>query len=447
MKTGILLPGILITILAGALMGQALSPPGALELSLHRAIEIATSPEGNTNVQLSGEALRQAQARSDQARAALLPGIESSLNYRNQTMSLAATGMTEAFKLPIPGFQIPSMVGPFTTMDARLTGTQSVLDFSSFRRFQASRAGVVAARSEIANTSENVAAAVARAYLAAQKTEADVESAQANVTLSAALVTLAEHQKEVGTGTGIDITRARVQLANDRQRLLSAQNQNRAAELRLLRVLNMRLDAQVRLTDKLEYVPVDAVTLEQARAEALRRRADLGAQKEREEQARLSAGATKLERLPSLAAFADYGSIGSGLDSALPTRTYGIALRVPLFDGGRRDARRAEAASQYRQERVRTTDLKEQVELDLRLALDELQSADDQVKVAREGLALAENELAQAQRRYQSGVAVNLEVTDAQTRLERARDNQTAALYMYNLAKVDLAQATGGSIQ
>jgi outer membrane protein TolC len=36
-----------------------------------------------------------------------------------------------------------------------------------------------------------------------------------------------------------------------------------------------------------------------------------------------------------------------------------------------------------------------------------------------------------------------VEVTDAQTRLERARDNQTAALYSYNVARLDLAQATG----
>ena len=104
-------------------------------------------------------------------------------------------------------------------------------------------------------------------------------------------------------------------------------------------------------------------------------------------------------------------------------------MRVPIFDGGRRDARRAEAASQYRQEKVQTSDLKEQIELDVRLALDALQSAEEQVKVAREGLELAENELAQARRRFDAGVADGLEVTDAQTRLERARDNQIAALY------------------
>ncbi len=144
-----------------------------------------------------------------------------------------------------------------------------------------------------------------------------------------------------------------------------------------------------------------------------------------------------------MAAFGDYGTIGTGLENAMPTRTYGISVKVPLFDGGRRDARREESNSQYRAEKVRTNDLREQIELDVRLALDALQSAEDEVKVAREGLNLAENELAQARRRYDAGVTNSIEVTDAQTRLERARDNQTAAVYGHNLARIDLAQAMG----
>jgi outer membrane protein TolC len=119
-------------------------------------------------------------------------------------------------------------------------------------------------------------------------------------------------------------------------------------------------------------------------------------------------------------------------------------VRLPIFDGGRRDARRAESASQYRAAQVQTRDLKDQIELDVRLALDSLRSAQDQVMVAKEGLDLAENELTQARRRYDAGVAIALEVTDAQTRLERARENQIAALYNYNLARIDLAQSMGG---
>ena len=420
---------------------QVASAAGPIELSLKRAVEVAVSPEGNTKIQLSGEALKQAQSRSAQARAALLPDLEASVTDRNQTESLAAMGIK--IVVPIPNFQFPTFVGPFNTMDARATVTQSVFDFSSIKRFQASKVGVSAARSDVDSTQEQVAAQVARAYLAAVRADADVETAQSDVTLAEAVLKQAENQKTAGTGTGIEITRAKVQLANDQQRLLVAGNQRTSARLQLMRVMGLRLDTELELTDKLAYVPVDAVTIEQARAQALKERPDLKAQQEREANARIAASATKMERLPSVAAFGDYGSIGPGFDNALPTRTYGISLRVPVFDGGRRDARRAESASQYRSEKVRTNDLKEQIELDVRLALDSLRSAQDQVGVAKDGLELADNELTQARRRYEAGVTNSLEVTDAQTRLERARDNQTDALYNYNVARIDLAQAMG----
>jgi outer membrane protein TolC len=408
---------------------------------MKRAVELAVSPEGSARVQLSGEAFKQAQSRSAQARAALLPDLSAALSDQSRTTNLAAMGIH--FSIPIPGFQFPSFVGPYTTMDARVSASQSIFDFASLRRFQASKTAVSAAKSDVNAAEEQVAAQVARAYLAAVKATVDVETAEANVTLSQAVQAQAENQKNAGTGTGIEITRAKVQLANDRQRLLVAQNARRSAYLQLLRAMGLRLDTELELTDKLEFLPVDPVTLEQAKALAVKERPDYRAQQERESNARLAASATTLERLPSVAAFGDYGSNGTGLSNALPTRTYGISVRLPLFDGGRRDARRVESESQYRAEKVRTNDLKEQIDLDLRLALDELRSAADQVTVAKDGLELADNELTQARRRYEAGVANSLEVTDAQTRLERARDNQTAALFNYNLARIDLAQAMG----
>ena len=412
-----------------------------VELSLKRAVQLAVSPEGNTRVQLSAEAVKQAESRSAQSRAALLPDLSAAFSDQNLTRNLAAQGLK--ITLPIPGFSFPTFVGPFTTLDARVSASQSVFDFSSIRRFQASKVGVNAAKADVNGSAEQVAALVARGYLAAVRADADVEAARSNLTLSEAVLKQAENQKAAGTGTGIEITRARVQLANDRQRLLVAENARRAAGLQLLRTIGLRLDTELVLTDKLQYIPVDAVTMEQAKAQALKERPDLEAQQERESSARLSANATKLERLPTVAAFGDYGSSGAGFDNSTPTRTIGISVRVPLFDGGRRDARRGESASQYRAEKVKTNDLKEQIELDVRLALDALRSAEEQVKVSREGLELAENELAQARRRYEAGVAIGVEVTDAQSRLERARDNQTTALYNYNVGRIDLAQAMG----
>ncbi len=432
-------PVLLLVLMAGL----GLAEPPVLRLSLKDAVDLALAPDGNARAQLAVEMIRQAEARSAQARAALLPNVDASMVEQNQTRNLAAFGIK--IQLPIPGFQFPEIAGPFSTMDLRASATQSVFDVSAIRRYQASRAAVTAAKAENDAARNQVTDAVARAYLAALRTRASLESATANVALAESLLKLVRSQKAAGTGTGIEVTRAEVQLANERQRLLVTRNEVDRADLQLLKLVGLKLDTKLDLADKLGYVPADAITAEAARELARRSRPEWKAQQSREEAARLSYSAAKLERLPVLAAFGDYGTIGTGVDHLLPTRSYGLSLRVPLFDGGRRDARRAEAASALRQERIRTRDLEAQIELEVRLALDAVESAGGQVKTAGEGLRLAENELAQAQRRYQAGVTTSLEITDAQARLERARENQIAALVAHNVAQIDLNTALGRS--
>lgn len=427
-------------VLSGLLVAPLLARE-PVRLSLEQAVEMALAPEGNARVQLAAHQVRQAEARTSQARAALLPDVAASVGEQNQTRNLAAFGIR--FEVPLPGFAFPELVGPFTTFDARASVAQNIFDLSAVRRYQAARRGARAAAAERESVAEQVAAQVARLYLAAQRAEAALATARANLKLSEALLELAENRRAAGTGTGLDVTRARVQMAHNRQRLIEAENARRRAHLELLRAIGLPLDREIELTDELRYQPVEAATLEQARAAALQSRPDWAAQREREASARLSYSAARYERLPSLVGFADYGSIGNGIHRALPTRTVGVSLRVPLFDGGRRDARRAESLAQWRQEQVRTEDLRREIELAIRAALDDLRAAEEQVKVAAEGLELAENELAQARRRYEAGVAGSLEVTDAQTRLERARENHIAALFAHNLARLELARAMG----
>jgi len=432
---------LLVVLFATQLFAQLQTRPPVLKLSLKQAVQIALAPEGNTRVQLAEEALKQAEAQASESRAALLPDVESSVTYEGLTRNLQALGINFNFPSYL-GFSIPKVVG-FDVFDARATLNQNIFDFASIRRFQASKVNVEAIKADREGTHNQVTDQVARSYLTGVRAEAGLETAQANVDLSEALLKLSRHQKEAGTGTGIEVTRAQVQLANDKQHLLVARNDVDRAHLDLLKVLGIRLDSPVELTDKLAYVPVEVAEEAKAIETARKTRAELQAQQSREDSARLSYSAVKWERLPSVAAFADYGSIGTSVNDAIPTHTYGVTVKVPLFDGGRRDARRVETASLYRQERIRTADLKDQVELDVRLALDSLHSADDQVRVAEEGLQLSEHELAQARRRYEAGVTNSVEVTDAQTRLDRARDNRISALYNYNLARIDLATAMG----
>jgi outer membrane protein len=417
------------------------SAQNVMQLSLKRAVDIALTPEGSARVALAEESIRASETHLSAARAAFYPDVDGTVNERSQTINLKTFGFD--FQFPGAGFSIPSVVGPFNVFDARATANTTVLDFTTIRKYQASRSGVQAAKADLNVTKDQVSEQVARAYLASLREDAAYEAARANVDLSEALLRLAQSQKDAGTGTGIEVTRAQVQLANDNQRLTVAENNRRRAILQLLRAMGLTLTTDVQLTDKLSYENVDTAAIEALLETARKGRSDLKAQEQHQQVAKLNYAAVEAERLPSISAFGDYGTIGSEIVGAHPTHTVGIQLKVPLFDGGRRASKRQESLTQVREEEIRTRDLGLQVELDVRLALDSLRSADSQVQTSRQGLTLAQSELEQAQRRYQAGVANSLEVTDAQTRLDRARDNQVAALYNYNLARIELAASTG----
>ncbi len=404
----LVVPTLLLLLIPGASsaqttrMAQTSSPPSqaprTLSLSVAQAVDIALAPEGNARVQIAEKVIRQAEAQSAQARAGLLPHVDASVGQQNRTINLDAMGIR--IDVPVPGFTRPTLVGPFDTFDARATLSQSILDLSSIRRYQASRAGIRAAEAVREDVEDHIIADVARAYLVALRAEANLTTARANVELAEELGRLAEHQKEVGTGTGIEVTRAQVQLAHEQQQLLVAENERRDAHLRLLRVMGLDLDVEVQLADHMDDTPEPASTVEQALVVALQSRADYRAQQQQVENTRLGYSAARMERLPSIVGFADYGTIGSSINNTLPTRTFGFSVRLPVFDGGRLDARRAESRSRLEQEQIRLGDLRDQIELEIRLALNALESAQEQVRVAEQGLTLAEQELAQAQRRY-----------------------------------------------
>jgi outer membrane protein len=142
-------------------------------------------------------------------------------------------------------------------------------------------------------------------------------------------------------------------------------------------------------------------------------------------------------------AYGDYGVIGVEPTTLRPTRTVGINVKIPIFDGGRRDAERAEASSQLRSEAIRSHDLSKQAELEVRTTIEALRSAEEQVRASLESLTLSTKELEQAERRYRGGVANSVEVTDAQTRLSRARENKDMAVYRQRSARIDLAASLG----
>src|SRR5256885_12947138 len=101
-----------LTLLLASTLASAQS---TLPLSMKRAVEIALAPDGSTRAALAQESIQQAQERVSQARGAFLPNLDASVQDRRQTTNLKSFGFS--FNIPVPGFSIPAIVGPFTVLD------------------------------------------------------------------------------------------------------------------------------------------------------------------------------------------------------------------------------------------------------------------------------------------------------------------------------------------
>lgn len=423
-----------------ALLCAAGQEPKRLALSLRQAVEMATAPGGAARLELAREAARAAGARQRQALAPLLPNVDGSYVFRSFTNNLASFGI----QLPaMPGIAFPVFVGPIEVQDVRASASQSLFDLAAIRRWQAAKAQARAAEQQRDEALLKTKGAVARAYLNALRAEAALETARANVALAERILKMAQSQKEAGTGTGIEVSRAAAVLEQERQRMAAAVEDRAAARLQLLRAMNADLAAEIDLTDRLAYAPAEIPDPAKALEIARELRPELRAQAESLRAAERNASAARWERMPAARAFGDYGVIGRTGSVYLPTRTAGVQVSVPLWDGGRRDARRAEAASLERAEEIRARDVAKQVEMEIRLAIESLKSAEAQVAAARESLAQAERELEQAERRVTAGVATPLEVTEAQARVARAREAVVTATFRQKAARIALGEAVG----
>ncbi|HXV68953.1 MAG TPA: TolC family protein [Nitrospira sp.] len=415
-----------------------MSPP-ELRLSLREAIEAAI--DNNVNVQLLKERIAAAQAQADTSLGALLPNVSGYVNGRNQTVNLAAFGLP-ANRLAGLGLT-RSVTDPFEVYDARASLVQNIFSLSLIQRWRASRAGVDVASLEAEVTKRDVMATVGLLYIEALRADEAVKARQADIELAQQLFKLARDRKTAGVATGLDVTREEVQLENNRQRWLVAQNEQQSARLNLIRAIGIGFEVRLVLTDELTFVPMEAQPAEQALTIAREQRLELRAQENRQKLAALSLSSVASERLPSLSLNGDYGWIGLKPEDALTTRSIGLTFSVPIFDGGQRESRISETRSRVRQESIRMKDVSDQVNLEVRNAILTLESSQQQVAVAQKGLDLAAKELTFARDRFAAGLTTNIEVTNAQTSLARARDNVIEALFRFNASRINLARAKG----
>jgi outer membrane protein TolC len=430
----------------GAYQGSVpsvLSPAAPLGLTLtdamRRGLEYNLGTVGFQN------AARQARAQRQQALSELLPNLSSYALLAEQQVDLAAFGFM--FQSPIPGFSIPTVVGPFHYFDVRAQLTQNVVNLTALRNLRASEQEVKATKFSAQDARDLVVLAVTGGYLSIIAASARIDSARAQVASAQALYQQATDRHNAGVAARIDVTRSQVELQTQQQRLTSQETDYAKRKIQLARVIGLPPGQEFSLSDSLPYAPLTGITLEQALARAYATRADLKAARAQVQAAELAKGAAQAQRYPAVTLEGDYGVIGSSPTSSHGTFAVIGAVHFPIWLGGRIRAEIEEADAALQQRRSEYEDLRARVDADIRQAFLDLTAAASQVGVAQSNRDLAQETLSQSRDRFTAGVADTVEVVQAQEQVAGAEQDYISSLYAHNLAKASLARALGQADQ
>jgi len=395
---------------------------------------IAKGLQANLSVLVADTRVQETEGTSARRYSLLLPRIrtQSYANFQNRNL--------RAFGLSFPG--IPEVIGPFSNYDFRLYAEQSILDLQSYRNWKASKSQLESDKLSYQDARDLVVRSIAGLYLNGQTAQARIDAAQSRVAASDALYRLARDKHDAGTATGVDVLRAQVQLANDKQTLLVAQNQYQQALLVLARNIGINPGTPLELAEPLQYEPIPKSQPATLVPSALLARPDYLSLASQRQGLTQQQQANRARYYPKLSINGNYGGLGRSIGDVRGIGLIQGQLDFTIFDRDRKGESQ-ELASRVQRVDDQISDLRRGIEEDIREALLNLESSSNQVAVAKEGQELAQRELDLTQDRFQSGVTNNVEVVTAQDALARAQENYILAVASYADAKFALARAAG----
>jgi outer membrane protein len=249
------------------------------------------------------------------------------------------------------------------------------------------------------------------------------------------------------------VLRSEAELANARQMLANAQRDYETALIALKAIMGVHPDSEITLTDELgrdegrgardELRVGELLKREKLLAEAMEKRPELRAALRQAEAQNYAVRAAKALYAPQVGwtVMANYMS-GTG-DMGQGGYLAGIAVGLPIFDGGRRKAMVGEAQAMREKALAEVERLKLQIASEVDTALRELQTALQNLQTAQAALKAAEEDERVAKVRYTAGRSVLVEYLDALATLVRAQVNYAQAIYELFVAYDKLQRAIG----
>jgi outer membrane protein len=299
----------------------------------------------------------------------------------------------------------------------------------------------------VAGAAEGVAFAAAAAYFEVLFARENLKVTEKNVSVAEAHLADVRKRLDQGMASPFEELRARARVSLLKALAIQADNLLHGKELSLRRVLGLSLEEEIVIEGGLVFEPFEG-NLARALEASRRDRLDLQAADAGIEALELQVSATRAELFPKIFGFFNAGwekpsSRSFGGSGGAEYWNAGLSLSVPLIDGFATHGKLLKAYASLRQSRWRRADLVEEIFLQVRKALLNLNDAAKFVEAAQENLELAREGRRLAQVGYDNGVNTQLELLEADSGLTQAEYGYLQAVFGHVMAKAALFYSTG----
>ena len=461
--------------------GQGQQGPAGRALTLEQALQLAEDRAEQIEIARTG--ITRAEADYLRTRSQRRPQLNASTGY-DRTLRSEFQGVFN--QAPSASPCAPLNINPSAPVDQRVSelerflncGGTSTSNFGNLSDLPFGRANIYRTNlsfSQLLYSGGRIGSQLRLARAARETAEVTLDSARAQVkldtvqayyeaVLSDQLVVIAQTAlqqadqtleqvrvaRSVGAQPEFELLRAQVARDNERPVVIRRQSDREIAYTRLKQLLDLPLTTPLTLVTQLEGdtqgLPaelravaegVDVERISRNRAPILE--AGLAM---RMQEANLQVA--KSQRLPTISLNSLMNPVA--YPSTFPTPgdfrlnwAVGVSLSLPILDGGRLQADRIAAQAAVDEAKSRLHLVKDQSELDTRVAVEQLRAAQAAWEASAGTVEQAQRAYEIAEVRYREGISTQLELSDSRLLLEQARVNRAQAARDLQVARVHVA--------
>jgi outer membrane protein TolC len=416
-------------------------------ITLPLAVQIALEKNPDRKAALADA--KAAAAEVEQSRANLFPHVtfdESATRGNDPVYVFGAELRQQRFTaadLALSALNTPQPFGNFTT---RFGGTWSLFDsLASWRGVTRAERSKDAATHQLERADQEIAFHVIDSYYGVLLAAKQLDVADQSLKTARAIAEQSGNRFESGVAVESDALSAQVRLASRQEELVRAQNDLALRRLELTTAMGVSVNTEVEPAEALAERWLPTASLEAAEKQAVEGRPDLKRIASQEAVQRENVAIAKSSFGPRVSAFGGWEADNPTLFARGGGSNWlaGIDVQVDIFQGGaKRAALSHEQALQEKAAAIEES-ATDAVRLEVRRAYYDLDSARQQVVVARAAIALSQENLRINRNRYEAGLSTISDLLSAEEAARRSQTDYWDAVYRYYTSYASLELATG----